>query len=63
MGVEVITMANLNNSKTDVQQVKKQNQQSASSQGQFGTEFGSETDVQQVKKQNQSAEQNKQQNS
>lgn len=56
-------MANSKFSKTDVQQVKRQNQQSASGQGQFGTEFGSETDVQQVRKQNQSAEQNKQQNS
>ena len=56
-------MANSKFSKTDVQQVKRQNQQSASGQGQYGTEFGSETDVQQVRKQNQSAEQNKQQNS
>nr|WP_268537984.1 gamma-type small acid-soluble spore protein [Bacillus atrophaeus] len=55
-------MANSNN-KTNAQQVRKQNQQSASGQGQFGTEFASETNVQQVRKQNQSAEQNKQQNS
>ncbi|MCY8883285.1 gamma-type small acid-soluble spore protein [Bacillus subtilis] len=57
-------MANSNNfSKTNAQQVRKQNQQSAAGQGQFGTEFASETDVQQVRQQNQSAEQNKQQNS
>lgn len=57
-------MANSNNfSKTNAKQVRKQNQQSAGQQGQFGTEFASETDVQQVRQQNQSAEQNKQQNS
>lgn len=57
-------MANSNNfSKTNAQQVRKQNQQSAGQQGQFGTEFASETDAQQVRQQNQSAEQNKQQNS
>lgn len=38
-------MANSKFSKTDVQQVKRQNQQSASGQGQFGTEFASETDA------------------
>jgi small acid-soluble spore protein E (minor gamma-type SASP) len=54
MIVEVITMANSNNfSKTNAQQVRKQNQQSAAGQGQFGTEFASETNAQQVRKQNQ----------
>lgn len=47
-------MANSNNfSKTNAQQVRKQNQQSAAGQGQFGTEFASETNAQQVRKQNQ----------
>lgn len=45
-------MANSNNfSKTNAQQVRKQNQQSAAGQGQFGTEFASETNAQQVRKQ------------
>jgi len=43
-------------SETNVQEVKKQNQQAA--QG-YSTEFASETNVQEVKKQNQQAEQNK----
>ncbi len=43
-------MANSNNSsKTNAQQVRKQNQQSVAGQGQFGTEFASETNAQQVK--------------
>lgn len=47
---------------TDVNQVKKQNQQSAQAQpGQYGTEFGEETDAQTVKKQNQKSAQKKQQ--
>lgn len=46
-------------SQTDVQHVKQQNQQAAQGQGQYGTEFASETDVQQVKKQNQKSQQNK----
>lgn len=47
---------------TDVMEVKKQNQQSASKQqGQMmNTEFAEETNVQDVKKQNQQSEQNKQ---
>ncbi|MGM8363844.1 gamma-type small acid-soluble spore protein [Virgibacillus sp. W0181] len=42
---------------TNVQKVKKQNQQAA--QGQYGTEFASETDAQEVRKQNQKSKQNK----
>ncbi|OMI05637.1 spore protein [Bacillus swezeyi] len=49
-------------SKTNAQKVRQQNQASAQG-GQFGTEFASETDAQQVRKNNQQAEQNKQQNS
>ncbi|HLR80876.1 MAG TPA: gamma-type small acid-soluble spore protein [Bacillota bacterium] len=45
---------------TNVQKVRKQNQQAAQGQGQFGTEFASETDAQQVKKKNQQSQQNKQ---
>lgn len=45
---------------TNVQQVKKQNQQAAQGQQeQYGTEFASETDAQEVRKQNQKAQQNK----
>ncbi|GAA0597818.1 hypothetical protein GCM10009001_12430 [Virgibacillus siamensis] len=45
---------------TNVQQVKKQNQQAAQGQGQYGTEFASEqTNAQQVKKQNQKSQQKK----
>ncbi len=45
---------------TDVEQVRKQNQQSAQAEpGQYGTEFGEETNVQEVKKQNQKSKQNK----
>lgn len=50
-------MAKNQPSKTNAQQVKKQNQ--AAAQGQYGTEFASETNAQEVKKQNQKAEQNK----
>ncbi|ASS92235.1 MAG: gamma-type small acid-soluble spore protein [Bacillaceae bacterium] len=53
-------MAKQQQNKTNAQQVRKQNQQSA--QG-FGTEFAAETDAQQVRQQNQQSEQNKQQNS
>ncbi len=63
---EVIVMANdPKNSAagTNVQHVKKQNQQAAqgkqAQQGQYGTEFASETDAQEVKKQNQKSQQNK----
>ena len=49
-------------SETNVQKVRKQNQQSAS-QGQFNTEFASETDVQEVRKQNQQSEAKKMKNS
>lgn len=52
-------MAKQQPSKTNAQQVKKQNQAAAQGQGQFGTEFASETNAQQVKQQNQKAEQNK----
>lgn len=44
-------------SKTDAQQVRKQNQQAA--QQQQDTEFASETDAQEVRKQNQQSQQNK----
>jgi len=45
---------------TNVQKVRKQNQQAAQAQpGQYGTEFAEETDPQQVKKQNQKSQQNK----
>lgn len=51
MVVEVIMMAKQPNkanqaqaSKTNAQEVKRQNQQAAQGQGQFGTEFASETD-------------------
>ncbi|WP_077324571.1 gamma-type small acid-soluble spore protein [Virgibacillus siamensis] len=45
---------------TNVEQVKKQNQQAAQGQGQYGTEFASEqTNAQQVKKQNQKSQQSK----
>lgn len=48
---------------TNVQHVKKQNQQAGQqqqgSQGQYGTEFASETDAQEVKKRNQKSQQNK----
>jgi small acid-soluble spore protein E (minor gamma-type SASP) len=42
---------------TNVQKVKQQN--SASQQGKYGTEFASETDVQEVRKQNQQSQANK----
>lgn len=49
------------NAGTNVQKVKKQNQQAAQAQpGQYGTEFAEETDAQTVKKQNQQSQQNKQ---
>lgn len=46
---------------TNVEEVKRQNQQSASgsNQGQNATEFGSETNAQEVRKQNQKSKQNK----
>jgi small acid-soluble spore protein E (minor gamma-type SASP) len=48
---------------TDIEQVKKQNQQSATQKStgssQFGNEFGSDTDVREVKRQNQQSEENK----
>ncbi len=53
--------ANQNQSQTNVQKIRKQNQQSAQGQ-QFGQEFASETDAQQVREQNQQAEAKKAQN-
>ncbi|SEO66722.1 small acid-soluble spore protein E (minor gamma-type SASP) [Amphibacillus marinus] len=50
---------NQNPSKTNAEEVKRQNQQSQQGQGQYGTEFASETDVQQVKQQNKKSQQNK----
>jgi len=57
-------MPNKNNqpsSKTDAQQVRKQNQKAAQGQGQqqYESEFASETDAEQVRKQNQQSQQNK----
>ena len=49
---------NQNPSQTNVNQVKKQNQQSANPNS-MGEEFGSETDVNQVKQQNQQSVANK----
>jgi small acid-soluble spore protein E (minor gamma-type SASP) len=49
-----------NASKTNVQQVQKQNQKSAQGQN---YEFASETDAQEVRQQNQQSEQKKQQTS
>ncbi|GAB3804127.1 gamma-type small acid-soluble spore protein [Virgibacillus kimchii] len=47
-------------SKTNAQEVRRQNQQAAQGQGQYGTEYGAEkTNAQEVRKQNQKAEQNK----
>ena len=54
---------NQTQSGTNIQQVRQQNAQSSSGQGQFGTEFASETDVQEVRKRNQQAEANKMKNS
>ncbi|MGP4042560.1 gamma-type small acid-soluble spore protein [Gracilibacillus sp. D59] len=48
-----------NPSKTDAAEVKRQNQQAAQGQGQFGTEFASETNAQEVRKQNQKSQNNK----
>jgi len=46
---------------TNVQKVRKQNQQAAQAQpGQFEAEFAEETDAQEVKKRNQQSQQNKQ---
>ncbi|KML07614.1 MULTISPECIES: gamma-type small acid-soluble spore protein [Rossellomorea] len=51
-------------SETNAQEVKKQNQQSASKaqsgQQQYGTEFASETNAAEVRKQNQQSAQKKQ---
>jgi len=45
---------------TNVQKVRKQNQQAAQAQpGQFGTEFAEETDPQEVRRKNQQSQQNK----
>ncbi len=67
MFVEVILMAKRNNqqqqanaSKTNAAEVKRQNQQAAQGQGQFGAEFASETDAQEVRKQNQKSQNKKQ---
>ncbi|RCW62834.1 gamma-type small acid-soluble spore protein [Saliterribacillus persicus] len=49
-------------SKTNAQEVKRQNQKAAQGQGKFGTEFASETDAQEVRQQNQKANQKKNQN-
>jgi len=67
--VEVITLRKKFNGETDVQGVKKLNQQAEAKKqqasgrlaGQNTEEFGAETDVQAVKKQNQQAERAKQQ--
>ncbi|MFC4388836.1 gamma-type small acid-soluble spore protein [Gracilibacillus marinus] len=48
-----------NASKTNAQEVKRQNQAAAQGQGKYGTEFASETNAQEVRAQNQKAENNK----
>lgn len=58
----MICMAKRNNqqqnpSKTNAQEVRKQNQRAA--QGNYGTEFAEETNAQEVKKQNQKSQNNK----
>lgn len=55
----MILMKNNQQSKTNAQKVRQQNQ--ASAQG-MNQEFASETDAQQVRQQNQQSQQNKQQN-
>lgn len=47
-----------NPSKTNAQEVKKQNQKAA--QGNYGTEFAEETNAQEVRKQNRKSENKKQ---
>ncbi|WP_163539988.1 gamma-type small acid-soluble spore protein [Gracilibacillus sp. YIM 98692] len=51
---------NQNPSKTNAAEVKRQNQQAAQGQGQFGAEFAGETNAQEVRKQNQKSQNNKQ---
>src|SRR5699024_12652866 len=67
MGAEVICMTKDQknpNAGTNVQKVKKQNQQSKQAEpGQYGTEFAEETDAQYVKKQNRKSQQKKSQQS
>ncbi|RYL88911.1 gamma-type small acid-soluble spore protein [Sporolactobacillus sp. Y61] len=53
-------MAKKTNAGTNVEQVKKQNAQSQSGAGQFGSEFASETNAQEVRQQNKKSQQNKQ---
>lgn len=59
---------NKTSTSTDIEQVKKQNQQSAAgsvksiNSSQFKAEFGSDTDVHEVKKLNQQSEENKNKN-
>ncbi|WP_439649635.1 gamma-type small acid-soluble spore protein [Gracilibacillus salinarum] len=48
-----------NPSKTNAQEVQRQNQQAAQGQGQYGTEFASETNAQEVRKQNQKSQNKK----
>ncbi|KAB8125623.1 gamma-type small acid-soluble spore protein [Gracilibacillus oryzae] len=48
-----------NASKTNAQEVRRQNQAAAQGQSKFGTEFASETDVQEVRAQNQQSENKK----
>ncbi|WP_042142113.1 gamma-type small acid-soluble spore protein [Paucisalibacillus sp. EB02] len=50
---------NKSKSGTNIQEVKQQNAQAQSGQGQFGTEFASETNAQEVRKQNQQSQANK----
>ncbi|MFC4401496.1 gamma-type small acid-soluble spore protein [Gracilibacillus xinjiangensis] len=46
-------------SKTNAQEVQRQNQAAAQGQGNFGTEFASETNAQEVRAQNRKSENNK----
>ncbi|WEG12272.1 gamma-type small acid-soluble spore protein [Pullulanibacillus sp. KACC 23026] len=54
-------MAKKTKAGTNVEEVKRQNQQSASgsSSSEFGAEFGSETNAQEVRKQNNKSQKNK----
>lgn len=60
MLVEVILMAKRNNpSKTNAQEVRRQNQQAAQGNSKYGTEFASETNAEEVRQQNQKSQNNK----
>ncbi len=58
-GDNMAKQPNKSKSGTNIQEVKQQNAQAQSGQGQFGTEFASETNAQEVRKQNQQSQANK----